>query len=76
MNPMDPKPFPQKTSQKSKDYRNEKWEEVKNGLYKSSMGRFATTEGVGGDYPMAEAKLITEEEYKKLYDKLKVRYRY
>ena len=34
MNPMNPKPFPQKTSQKSKDYRNEKWEEVKNGLYK------------------------------------------
>ena len=30
------------------------------------MGRFATTIGVGSDYPMADAKLISEEEYNKL----------
>ena len=33
------------------------------------MGRFATTVGVDSDYPMADAKLISEEEYNKLYQK-------
>ena len=32
------------------------------------MGRFATTVGVNSDYPMADAKLISEEEYNKLYE--------
>ena len=60
MNPQNPKTFPQKTTDKPDEYRNEKWEETKSRLFKSNMGRFATTIGVGGDYPMADAKLITE----------------
>ena len=50
------------------DYKNEKWEQTKSRLFKSNMGRFATTIGVDSDYPMADAKLISEEEYNKLYE--------
>ena len=32
------------------------------------MGRFATTVGVDSDYPMADAKLITQEQYDKYYE--------
>ena len=67
MNTQNPKTFPQKTTDKPDEYRNEKWEETKSRLFKSNMGRFATTIGVGGDYPMADAKLITDEQYDKYY---------
>jgi len=68
MNPMQPKPFPQKTTDKPNEYKNEKWKQTKSRLFKSNMGRFATTIGVDSDYPMADAKLISEEEYNKLYE--------
>ena len=63
MNPQNPKTFPQKTTDKPDEYRNEKWEQTKSRVFKSNMGRFATTVGVDSDYPMADAKLISEEEY-------------
>ena len=68
MNPQNPKIFPQKTNDKPAQYKNEKWEQTKSRLFKSNMGRFATTIGVGSDYPMSDAKLISEEEYNKLYE--------
>ena len=68
MNPQNPKIFPQKTNDKPNEYKNEKWEQTKSRLFKSNMGRFATTIGVGSHYPMADAKLISEEEYNKLYE--------
>ena len=68
MNPQNPKIFPQKTNDKQNEYKNEKWEQTKSRLFKSNMGRFATTIGVSSDYPMADAKLISEEEYNKLYE--------
>ena len=49
MNPQNPKTFPQKTTDKPDEYRNEKWEQTKSRLFKSNMGRFATTIGVGGE---------------------------
>ena len=67
MNPQNPKTFPQKTNDKPAQYKNEKWEQTKSRLFKSNMGRFATTVGVDSDYPMADAKLITQEQYDKLY---------
>ena len=60
--PVPAKTFPQKTTDKPDEYRNEKWEQTKSRVFKSNMGRFATTIGVGSDYPMADAKLISEEE--------------
>ena len=68
MNPQNPKIFPQKTNDKPNEYKNEKWEQTKSRLFKSNMGRFATTIGVSSDYRMADAKLISEEEYNKLYE--------
>ena len=68
MDPQNPKTFPRKTTDKPDEYRNEKWEQTKSRLFKSNMGRFATTIGVSSDYPMADAKLISEEEYNKLYE--------
>ena len=68
MDPQNPKTFPQKTTDKPDEYRNEKWEQTKSRVFKSNMGRFATTVGVDSDYPMADAKLISEEEYDKLYE--------
>ena len=69
MNPQNPKTFPQKTNDKPYEYKNEKWEQTRLRLFKSNKGRFATTIGVDSDYPMADAKLISEEEYNKLYQK-------
>ena len=67
MNPQKPEVFPQKTTNKPDEFRSEKWKETKSRLFKSDMGRFATTIGVSGDYPMSDAKLITEEQYDKYY---------
>ena len=76
MNPQNPKTFPQKTTDKPYKYRNEIWEETKSRLFKSNMGRFATTIGVDSDYPMADAKLITQEQYDKFYQKQPEVYNY
>ena len=76
MNPQNPKTFPQKTTDKPDEYRNEKCEQTKSRLFKSNMGRFATTIGVDSDYPMADAKLITQEQYDKFYQKQPEVYNY
>ena len=76
MNPQNPKTFPQKTTDKPNEYRNEKWEQTKSRLFKSNMGRFDTTIGVDSDYPMADAKLITQEQYDKFYQKQPEVYNY
>ena len=61
MNPQHPKTFPQKTSNKPDEFKNEKWKQTRQSLYKSDKNRYATTKGVETDYPAQDAKLISEE---------------
>ncbi len=68
MNPQKPEVFPQKTTNKPDEFKDEKWKQTKQSLYKSNKGRFATTKGVETDYPAADARVISEEEYNKLYE--------
>ena len=76
MNPQNPKTFPQKTTNKPDEFKNEKWKKTKQRLYKSDKGRYATTKGVETDYPASNAKLISEEEYDKLFNELPEIYTY
>ena len=63
MNPQNPKTFPQKTTDKPDEYRNEKWEQTKSRVFKSNMGRFATTVGVNSDYPMVVTSAFAAPSY-------------
>ena len=76
MNPQHPKTFPQKTSNKPDEFKNERWKQTRQSLYKSDKNRYATTKGVETDYPAQDAKLISEEEYNKLYKELPKIYTY
>tara|TARA_B100000767_G_scaffold118220_1_gene112875 strand:+ start:70 stop:300 length:231 start_codon:yes stop_codon:yes gene_type:complete len=76
MNPQKPEVFPQKNANLSDEFKNEKWKQTRQSLYKSDKNRYATTKGVETDYPAQDAKLISEEEYNKLFQELPKIYTY